>query len=80
MDPVFAKYYYLGRCLYAALPLVLGVAGLLYYPRRIKKDVESGKLSETEGKQHLKKYRIAFCLILLLGVMQIIRLLLNPKN
>jgi len=77
MDPVFAKYYYIGRCLFAALPLVLGIAGLLYYPHRVKRDIESGKLSEAEGKQHLKKYRIAFCLIVLLGVMQIIRLLLH---
>jgi hypothetical protein len=62
---------FIGQCIVTAIPFVLGVIGLLYYPRRIDKDIESGKRTETEGKQRLKRLKIACYLIMLLGVLKL---------
>ena len=63
---------FIGRSLDAGVPLVLGVIGLLYCPHRVAKNVESGKWSEAEGKRKLNRVRVAYSLLALLGILQII--------
>jgi hypothetical protein len=63
---------FIGRCFDAAIPLAIGVFGLLYYPHKVAKNIESGKWSEAEGKKKLKGVWIAYGLIALFGVLQII--------
>lgn len=63
---------FIGRGLDAAVPLVIGVIGLLYYPHRVSKNIQSGKWSEAEGKKKLKRVWIAYGLIALLGILQIV--------
>jgi hypothetical protein len=62
---------FIGRCVDAAIPLIIGVIGILYYPRRVAKNIQSGKWSEAKGKKQLKRCWIAFGLITLFGVLQI---------
>jgi hypothetical protein len=62
---------FIGRCIDTAIPFALGIIGLLYYPRRIAKQIESGKLSEEDGKKRLKRARIACFAIMLLGVLKL---------
>jgi hypothetical protein len=62
---------FIGQCIDTAIPFALGIIGLLYYPRRIAKRIESGKLSEEDGKKRLKRTRIACCAIMLLGVLKL---------
>ena len=61
----------IGKCLDVAVPLVVGVIGLFYYPRRIAKDVESGKISDAEGKKRLKIIRLTCCFGICLGLYNI---------
>jgi hypothetical protein len=65
---------FIGRCIDATIPLVLGIIGLLYYPYRVAKNVKSGKWSESEGKKKLIRVLIAYSLIALVGVLNMIRL------
>jgi hypothetical protein len=67
----FAKADFIGRCIDTAIPLALGIFGLIYYPIRTAKDIKSGKKSEAEAKLFLKKNRIFCCLIILLGLVQL---------
>jgi hypothetical protein len=71
MDKIVITPDFIGRCIDAAVPLVIGIIGLLYYPHRVAKNIESGKWSETEGKKKLKRVWIAYGLIALLGILQI---------
>jgi hypothetical protein len=71
MDKVIVTPDFIGRCVDATIPLAIGIIGLIYYPRRTAKDIESGKRSEAEGKSRLKKLRIGCCLIILLGVVEV---------
>jgi hypothetical protein len=63
---------FIGRCVDAAIPLAIGLIGLLYYPHKVEKNVESGKWSEAEGKKKLKGVWIAYGAITLFGILQII--------
>jgi hypothetical protein len=63
---------FIGRCLDAALPLVLGVIGLLYYPHKVANYIKSGRWSESEGRKNRTRGYIACGLIVLFGVLQII--------
>ncbi len=63
---------YIGHCLDAAVPLILGIIGMIYYPYRIAKNIQSKKYSVEEGKNKLKRVLIAYGLIALLGILQII--------
>lgn len=65
---------FVGHCIDAAIPLVLGIIGLLYYPHQIAKNVKSRKCSEDEGKKKLKRVLIAYSLVAFIGVLNIIRL------
>jgi hypothetical protein len=71
MNQSFFTYDFIGRCIDTAIPFALGIIGLIYYPRRIAKQIESGKFSEAEGKSRLKKARIACYAIMLLGVLKL---------
>jgi hypothetical protein len=62
---------FIGRCIDTAIPFVIGIIGLIYYPRRIAKEIQSGKRTEVEAKQRLKRLKIAFYLIMLLGVFKL---------
>jgi hypothetical protein len=63
---------FIGRCFDAAVPLVLGIIGLLYYPHKVAKNIESGKWTEAEGRKKLKRVWIAYGLLALLGILQIV--------
>jgi len=52
----------------AAILLAAGIIGLFYYPRRVAKDIESGKRSEEDGKQWLKKIKFACYFAILYGI------------
>jgi hypothetical protein len=51
------SYDFIGRCLDAAIPLAAGVIGLIYYPRRIQRDVESGSLTDGQAQAKLHKVK-----------------------
>ena len=53
------------RCLYAVSGLALGAAGLYYYPRQIRRDIQRGKLNEGEAQIRMRKVRmLSYCAIL----------------
>jgi hypothetical protein len=62
---------FVGRCIDTAIPLTVGLIGLVYYPRRIRKEVESGKWTEAEGKHRIIRFKIACFLFILLGVLML---------
>jgi hypothetical protein len=72
MDKNFITADFIGRCIDTIIPFVIGIIGLVYSPRRIAKEVESRKRTEVEGKQLLKRLKIACYLIMLLGVFKLI--------
>lgn len=62
---------FIGHCIDTAIPFAIGVIGLVYFPRRVRKDIESKKHSDEDGKKRLKKYKIFCYLILLLGFLKL---------
>jgi hypothetical protein len=60
-----------GHYIDTAIPFALGIIGLIYYSRRIAKDITSGKRTEAEEKSRLRKIRIVCCMIMLLGVLKL---------
>jgi hypothetical protein len=65
---------FVGRCFDAAAPMMLGIIGLLYYPHRVTKNIESGKWSGYEENKKLKRLWIAYSLLTFWGVWQILTL------
>jgi hypothetical protein len=63
MTPIF-----IGKCLDVAVPFAAGLIGLFYYPRRIARDVESGKVSAADGKKRLNMIKPACYFGILFGI------------
>lgn len=59
---------FIGSCIDTGILFAIGIAGLIYYPHRFAKDVESGKYSEGEGKARLKKIKLACYAVIVLGL------------
>jgi hypothetical protein len=72
MDKTFITHDFVARCLDGAIPLAVGIFGLLYYPRRIRRDIESGKLTLLQGAKNLKKVKIIACFAILFGIYLIV--------
>jgi hypothetical protein len=51
MDHHFDTFDFVWRCLDAAVPLSLGVAALIYFPRRFAREIEIGKRPGEEGRK-----------------------------
>ena len=53
----------------------VGIFGLLYYPCRIRRDVEANLLGSTQGATRLKKIRICCYFAIGVGVLRILGVL-----
>lgn len=73
MDKTFITYDFIGRCLDAAIPLAIGIIGLLYYPRRIRRDIKSGNLTEGQGRMRLQKVKTLSYFAILFGTYLIVQ-------
>ena len=58
MDNHFDTFDFIWRCLDAAVPLALGTAVLIYFPRRFAREMEMGKRSGEEGRKLSKRVQI----------------------
>lgn len=75
MNFSFTVYNLLGRCLDNSIWLGAGVLGLLYYPRRIRREVKAGTLGEIEAKKKLQTIRLCCYFAIAVGVLRILGIL-----
>jgi hypothetical protein len=69
MDKKLIIYDFVGRGLYVAMLIAIGIISLFYYPRRIRQDVESGKLTIGQGKARLQKAKTVSWFLILFGIL-----------
>jgi hypothetical protein len=72
MDKTIIAHDLIARCLDGAIPLAIGMFGLIYYPRRISREIESGKLTRLQGAKNLKKVKAIACFAILFGIYLIV--------
>jgi len=66
MTPVF-----IGKCLDVAVPLAAGLIGLFYYPRKVAREIEAGKVSIADGEKRLKIIKLACYFAICFGLYKI---------
>jgi hypothetical protein len=67
----FLFFDFIGHYLDTVLPFAIGMIGLLYYPRQIAKDIESGKRTQIGGEKMLKRLKWVWYLMFLFGLFKI---------
>jgi len=72
----FAVHDLTGRGIDNAIWLAIGVIGLLYYPRRIRRDIKAGHLAEGHGKTKLQRVKMCCYFAIAIGVFRILGVLL----
>ena len=75
MDKSFLHADFVGRCIDNAIWLGIGIVGLLYYPWKIRRDVQADTLTEANGKSRLLQVRMLCCFAIAVGVFRILRVL-----
>ena len=75
MDKSFLTPDFQARCIDNALWVGIGIFGLLYYPRRIRRRVEAGTLPEARAKSQLLRVRLISYFAIAIGVLRILRFL-----
>jgi hypothetical protein len=68
---IYLFFDFIGHYFDTVLPFAIGMIGLLYYPRRIAKDIESGKRTQIEGEKMLKRLKWVWYLMFLFGFVKI---------
>jgi hypothetical protein len=63
------------RCIDNAIWVGIGIFGLLYYPRRIRRRVKAGTLTETRGKTQLTRVWLISYFAIGFGVLRIFKVL-----
>jgi hypothetical protein len=63
------------RCIDNAIWLAIGIFGLLYYPRRIRRRIAAGTLTEARAKSQLTKVWLISYFAIAFGVLRILRVL-----
>ena len=75
MEKSFLTADFVGRCIDNAIWLGIGIVGLLYYPWKIRRDIESSVLTEGQGKSRLQKVRMLCYCAIAVGVLRTLRVL-----
>jgi hypothetical protein len=74
MNNIFSTHDFYARCFDAAIPLAIGIFGLIYYPWRIRREVASGKSTEEQGQTKLKKVKTLCYFAIIFGLYLIVSL------
>jgi hypothetical protein len=75
MDHSFATADFAGRFIDNGIWLGIGIVGLLYYPGRIRRDIEASILTKGQGKSRLQQVQALSCFAIVVGVFRILRVL-----
>lgn len=71
MDKSFVTADLVGRCFDNAIWLGIGMAGFLYYPRKVRRDIEASRLTEEQGRSRLQIVQMLCYFAIGMGILRI---------